>query len=223
MGSVNQLSIVKKHKERFSAPYLEVGSKAYEGDVPRVSQIFDGSDFTGVDMLEGDNVDLVLDLTLPFDEIDRQLNGKRFNSIFCLSVLEHCANPHSMAQNLSNILCPGGLIYISVPFSWKFHGYPSDYWRFTPEGIKVLFPDIDFSSDTSWISSDVDDDIRVLKDRDLGRFKVSSSWQRKNSGVLRGISAGILRGIGGLGPLRWLTRHRYLMPPIMIDMVGRKQ
>lgn len=42
-----------------------------------------------------------------------------------------------------------GVVFISVPFCWKIHGYPSDYWRFTPEAIKVLFPEIKFLNDRS--------------------------------------------------------------------------
>ena len=34
----------------------------------------------------------------------------------------------------------------SVPFVWRIHAYPSDYWRFTKEGVKLLFPRIRFSA-----------------------------------------------------------------------------
>lgn len=223
MGSTNQLSLIEAHKSKFLPPYLEVGSKNYEGDVPRIGHMFPNSDFTGVDMLEGDNVDKVIDLTASFEQIDEKLEGKRFKSIFCLSVMEHCSNPHAMARNLADLLVPGGLIYVSVPFSWKFHGYPSDYWRFTPEGIKVLFPDLSFSESASWISSDIPDDVQALDDsRDLGRFKIRGSWQARKGYPGRAISAAFLQFLGAIGATRWLTRHRYLMPPVMIDMIGRK-
>ena len=31
-------------------------------------------------------------------------------------------------------------MFLSVPWVWRFHGYPSDYWRFSPEALKFLFP-----------------------------------------------------------------------------------
>jgi hypothetical protein len=37
---------------------------------------------------------------------------------------------------------PGATIFVTVPFCWRIHGYPSDYWRMTPEALKVLFPSI---------------------------------------------------------------------------------
>ena len=42
------------------------------------------------------------------------------------------------AANLTRLLRPDGQLCISVPFSWKFHGYPSDYWRFTPDAFRSL-------------------------------------------------------------------------------------
>ena len=49
-----------------------------------------------------------------------------------------------MAANITRLLGANGCLYVSVPHAWKFHGYPSDYWRFTPEGVKKLFPDLSF-------------------------------------------------------------------------------
>ena len=64
-----------------------------------------------------------------------------FDVIWCFSVLEHCDKPWLVAPNITSVLKPGGLILISVPFWWRVHGYPSDYWRFTPAAVRVLFPD----------------------------------------------------------------------------------
>ena len=64
-----------------------------------------------------------------------------FDAIWCFSVLEHCDKPWLVAPNITNVLKPGGLLLISVPFWWRVHGYPSDYWRFTPAAVRVLFPE----------------------------------------------------------------------------------
>lgn len=220
MGSINQLHYLQNHRELFREPYLEVGSKDY-GDVERVKSLFPNGDFTGIDMLEGKNVDHVLDLTQPFEKIDHVLRGKRFQSIFCLSVMEHCLNPFAMAQNISQLLAPGGVMYVSVPFSWKFHGYPSDYWRFTPEGVKVLFPELTFAEHYIRLSTDIEGDLRFI-DEDIGRFRIKGSWYRRRNMNLRGVTADMASLLGKLGPLRWLTQHRYLMPPVMIEMIGEK-
>ena len=95
-------------------------------------------DALGVDMIEGDGVDLVANLE------DRKIVHQigPFNHIECISVLEHSRKPWIMAQNLKAMMLPGATILISVPFAWRRHAYPSDYWRFTIEGVKELFTGI---------------------------------------------------------------------------------
>jgi SAM-dependent methyltransferase len=220
MGSENHHLYIEQHRSLFKGPMLEIGSKDY-GDTASLRSLFDGEDFIGLDMLEGVGVDHVLDLTLPFEEVEQVLGNTRFETIFCLSVLEHCDNPFKMAENLTQLLAPGGTLYVSVPMSWKFHGYPSDYWRFTHKGIEKLFPGISFPEQTSKISSDMPGDFRDI-DEDLGKIRISASWQWRHGHPLRGLSAALLNLLGALGIWRWITRHRYLMPPIMLDMIGQK-
>ena len=47
---------------------------------------------------------------------------------------------------MTALLAPGGVIFLSVPFVFQVHGYPNDYFRYTPNGVKVLFPKLDFDS-----------------------------------------------------------------------------
>src|SRR5688500_11735663 len=135
MGSPEQYRFANQHRERFAGPILEIGSKDY-GSTENLRKLFPGFEYVGIDMQAGPGVDVVLDFTRPFAEIDAALAGRRFGTIFCLSVLEHCDQPFVMADNMTRLLAPGGSVYVSVPFAWKFHGYPSDYWRFTHEGVK---------------------------------------------------------------------------------------
>jgi hypothetical protein len=68
-------------------------------------------------------------------------------------------------------------------------------------------------------STDVVGDLRPV-DEDLARIRISASWQREKGHFLRGIGAGLLSVLGVLGLTTWLTRHRYLMPPTCIEMIG---
>lgn len=113
-------------------PVLVSGSKVYASGPDR--RAFYGGEVVGVDMLEGIGVDLVHDLSLPL--------SRTFAHVDCHSVLEHCADPFAVARTLSDCLQPGGSLLLSVPFCWRPHAYPSDYWRFTVEGVKRLFPAI---------------------------------------------------------------------------------
>jgi hypothetical protein len=92
-------------------------------------------DALGVDMVDGPGVDRVMDLeeNLP-DDIGS------FAHVECCSVLEHSRRPWLMAANIERLMLPGSTLLLAVPFVWRVHAYPSDYWRMTPEAVRVLFP-----------------------------------------------------------------------------------
>jgi len=91
----------------------------------------------GVDMLEGPGVDWVLDL-----EEDLPDGIGTFSHVECMSVLEHSRRPWLLAANLERLMEPGATVFVSVPFIWRIHAYPSDYWRLTPEALKSIFPGV---------------------------------------------------------------------------------
>ncbi len=219
MGDVNQLVFVRRFAEMFEAPFLEVGSKDH-GSTEDLRALFAGRGlYVGVDMQDGPGVDLVLDVTGDFDQLDAALGRRRFGTIFCLSVLEHCRRPFELARNLTSLLKPGGRICISAPFSWKFHAYPGDYWRFTPQGIELLFPDLRFDAARCAAATSRPNELFEL-DGQLGRIRFSFSGHRNSGHTWRGITAKALKLFSRLGILSWLTGYRYLQPPTNIMMIG---
>lgn len=56
-------------------------------------------------------------------------------------VLEHCANPLQAVAELHRVVLPGGLLFVTSPFIWSWHGTADyrDYWRFTHQGWELLF------------------------------------------------------------------------------------
>lgn len=111
---------------------LVVGSKVYEGKEDRRERY---PNAFGVDLFEGEGVDLVHDLEKPLD-------CGLFDHIDCVSVLEHCQRPWLMAANIEAAMSPEATILISVPFCWRIHDYPGDYYRFSAESLPILFPSI---------------------------------------------------------------------------------
>lgn len=137
---------------------LIVGSKLYEGREDRRALY---PNAVGVDLQPGDGVDVVQDM-----EGDCRALG-RFTHIECCSVLEHCRRPWLVAENLQRLLVPCGTLLVSVPFVWRFHGYPEDYFRFTASGVQTLFPCITWSS-LQYVSDKlrVDHYLRATEDAD---------------------------------------------------------
>ena len=108
---------------------------------------------------------------------------------------------------------------VCVPFAWKFHGYPSDYWRFTHEGIKQLFPNIDFDMQQS-VAASSQLNVYAPLDEEIGKISFSSKAQMKKGRLGRGMVVKILRSLGKIGVLSWLLNYRYLMAPTNIFMTG---
>lgn len=82
----------------------------------------------------------------PFPNVDLVADGQRipvadatFDAVFSLAVLEHVPDPYRVVAEMMRVLKPGGRLYSEVPFIFFFHGYPTDYTRFTLEGMKRLF------------------------------------------------------------------------------------
>ena len=219
MGSVNQLLFVKRHAAKLTGPFLEVGSKDY-GNTQDLRGVFRGQgEYVGADLDPGPGVDVVLDLTLPLAEIDSRLGGRRFGTIFCLSVLEHCVQPFAMAENLTQLLAPGGKLCVSVPFAFQFHAYPSDYWRFTHEGIKILFPRLHFDLQDGAAVTSRTGEFKPL-DKEIGKISFGSKWHRRQGHYLRSVVAKSLGTLGRIGILRWLAGYDYVLSPTLVMMIG---
>ncbi|MDY6791420.1 MAG: class I SAM-dependent methyltransferase [Thermodesulfobacteriota bacterium] len=219
MGDENQLLYIIRYEKEFFGPYLEVGSRDYGAPQVLRSIFSDRDTYIGADMQNGSGVDVVLNFTQKFKEIDAKLKGIRFRTIFCMSVLEHCEQPFKMAENLTALLKPGGKICLSVPFSWKFHGFPSDYWRFTPEGVEKLFPKLEFDRANCLASTSRKREF-YKPDSEVGKIKFSFKTQIKKGHFIRAISVKVLRGLSKVGILRWLAGYRYVLTPTMVNMIG---
>lgn len=114
---------------------LICGSHVYAGRADRKARYRES---LGVDMIEGLGVDLVHDLEKPLPP-----EVGKFDHVDCMSVLEHARHPWLIAENIVDVMVHGGTIFLTVPFIWRPHAYPNDFWRFTAECVsEVLFPGI---------------------------------------------------------------------------------
>ncbi len=136
MGDINQLTYLKTHVPNVDGPVVEIGSKDY-GSTSSYRDFYRDREYVGVDMEEGKGVDVIVDLTLQTEPLPKN----HFALAICCSVLEHVRKPWIFADNLSSIVAPGGKLYMSVPWVWRYHAYPDDYFRFSWRGIMELFPE----------------------------------------------------------------------------------
>jgi SAM-dependent methyltransferase len=108
---------------------LEIGGRAH----PRGRVFGDAFTYRNLDLEGGDDT-IVADITdCP------QLDDGSFDVIVSVDVFEHIKEPWRAAQEISRLLAPGGLVYTSTLFSWRYHPCPVDYWRFSPEALEFIF------------------------------------------------------------------------------------
>ena len=56
-------------------------------------------------------------------------------------MLEHVKRPWLASKNITKTIKRNGLLFLTVPWAWEYHGFPGDYWRMSPEALDILFED----------------------------------------------------------------------------------
>jgi SAM-dependent methyltransferase len=64
------------------------------------------------------------------------LPNNEFDSIILSEVLEHIAEPDQLWKEMTRILKPSGRILLGVPFLYKIHEAPHDYFRYTEFALR---------------------------------------------------------------------------------------
>jgi SAM-dependent methyltransferase len=160
---------IERHADKLGDDVLEVGSRLHNPDawwlVNRDLRQKNGG-WTGIDMQEGDGVDHLADIhDLPVEWFER------FSSVLCSEVLEHVARPWLALPELRRVIRPGGYIIVTTLTSFPIHGFPDDFYRYTPSGLRLLLEDAGFSEveteNAGSIRIQIDDHGAGIATRDL--------------------------------------------------------
>jgi len=97
-----------------------------------------GIEVVHVDMRELPGVDVRADLTDAADV--RRLSALRPKTLLCCNLLEHVFDPERLARHCLDLLPTGGLLFVTVPFSYPYHRDPIDtMYRPSPTALAGLF------------------------------------------------------------------------------------
>jgi SAM-dependent methyltransferase len=119
--------------KKFLAKYPRGGRTLNIGSGPRII----GSEVENVDIHPYPGVSIIADAThLP-------LESNSISRIISDNVLEHVKNPQAAVAEMHRLLEAGGLAYIATPFLYPFHSSPSDYQRWSAEGLRELFAEFE--------------------------------------------------------------------------------
>jgi SAM-dependent methyltransferase len=58
--------------------------------------------------------------------------------VLSTQVLEHVPDPERYLAEAGRLLKPGGLLILGTHGFWMYHPTPTDYWRWTAEGLRLL-------------------------------------------------------------------------------------
>ena len=94
-----------------------------------------------VDINKSVHPDILTDLNGSFPFADNFAD-----TIFLFSVIYILKDPGKTLLEIHRILKPGGRLFLTSPFIFNEAKEPSDYWRFTSEGLEKLLKEAGFGS-----------------------------------------------------------------------------
>jgi SAM-dependent methyltransferase len=131
--------LVRAVAETFAlpGPIVEIGSHQVAGQeaLADLRPLFPGREYIGIDPRPGPGVDLVADVeALP------HADGS-VGTVLALNTFEHVPRFWQGFAEIHRVLRPDGALLVACPFYFHLHAYPCDFWRFTPDALKLLLDD----------------------------------------------------------------------------------
>ena len=128
---VETLVDVRDRHVRPGASILDVGC----GEKPYYPLFSRAGEYVGADVVDGPKVDVVC----PLEEL--AFEDERFDVVLCTQVLEHVRDPVRSLREAARVLKPGGVLIASTHGTYPYHPHPTDYWRWTQDGLRALVDD----------------------------------------------------------------------------------
>ena len=120
---------------------LDVGSFDVNGTIRPAFSTAD--EIVGLDLRPGPNVDVVADVEEFARPAGAGVSLAPFDLVVSAEMLEHTPHPWLAVEGMVQVLRPGGrLILTTRSAGFGRHDYPADYWRFSPEALRILFEDV---------------------------------------------------------------------------------
>ncbi len=146
-----------------------------------------------------------------WDGVKMPFGDAEFDCAIATEVLEHCPEPRVTLDEISRVLKPCGVLFITVPFIWPLHDCPYDEFRYTPFALTRLLTESGFKQIRLWPTGGWDASLAQVLGLWLHRRPMKPSHRYVLSALL-------------LPAFRWLARRDrpskafnndcYLMPGI---------
>ena len=136
---MRRVSVSRRSLERALGPVLaglapgvvmDVGAK--DG---RYRPLVPSTEYLTLDIRPESGADIVGDVH------DVPRGSDSLDTVLATEVLEHCYDPAQAVREIHRILRPGGVCVLSTRFIHAYHPDPHDYFRFSRDGLELLFRD----------------------------------------------------------------------------------
>lgn len=117
---------------RNGALLLDIAPQVHEGATPFVAA---GWVVHTADLDAAAHPTYVMDITKNNSAV---VASASYDAVVCTEVLEHTSQPFDGMRELTRLLRPGGMLFLSVPCNFRLHGPLPDSWRFTEFGVRKL-------------------------------------------------------------------------------------
>ena len=116
-----------------SGDLLDVGSgeQVYKSFLEEYSKTYTSLDWQSSQHEVEPDIKADLNRELP-------LESRSYDTVFMISVIEHLSNPLRAIQEIDRIMRLDGKLIVQVPWMWRTHEEPFDYFRFTPYALEEL-------------------------------------------------------------------------------------
>lgn len=118
---------VVRREDKVTILDLGCGGKPYQ---PFFAKEY--SRYIGVDI----NRDSLADVIASGDHLPFKENS--FSVCLCTQVIEHVTDPEQVTREVTRVLDDDGVLLLSTHTIAPIHNYPSDYWRWTDQGLKKM-------------------------------------------------------------------------------------
>jgi len=134
----NSINLMTSFRDRYLGNWpgtsvLDVGAKRYRRQ-RTYRRLFREYKYVGMDMEEGDNVDIVVSKPYRWDEIP----DEAYRTVISGQTLEHCEFFWQAFLEMGRVVKKGGVLCVIAPRKAGLHRYPVDCWRFLPDGMRAL-------------------------------------------------------------------------------------
>ncbi|MFI5413565.1 MAG: class I SAM-dependent methyltransferase, partial [Candidatus Lutacidiplasmatales archaeon] len=86
--------------------------------------------------------------SLPFEP-------RTFDTVLSIQVLEHTPAPQLLLNEMARVAKEDGLVIVCVPFSFRLHEEPNDYFRYTSHGLRSMFDVAGLKVEEIWPQGDL--------------------------------------------------------------------